>query len=406
MSDAAPSKPRRPWLTALKLALAAAILFLVGRNVPWRDQLNYRSGDVERSYAGDIEGDWKSERIAFVFTAPQPRSELPGAWLAPDAQNTISSVEVSRSAETAWQPGLPRVFLEVDPAGLWVALALAAAGILATSLRWWRLLGAAGCPTGFFEAFRLTNIGFFFNIVVPGLTGGDVVKAVMVARRHPERKAAAAISVLVDRLIGVFVLAALGAITIVAQGDRFASLRTPILVGLGFAVLGVLGYTNAGLRRLIGFERLLARLPMAGMFRQIDEAITIYSRRPGEFALALLFSLFNQACVIAAISTLGASFGERALGVLQYVVVASLGNIAAAVPLTPGGVGVTEVVYGQLFEMQGGALLLGIATSLAWRVCMITIGLLGGLFLLLPGSRLPDEPAPPPTSNPRSPQES
>ncbi|MBM3988876.1 MAG: flippase-like domain-containing protein, partial [Planctomycetes bacterium] len=244
-----------------------------------------------------------------------------------------------------------------------------------------------GCPTGFFEAFRLTYIGFFFNIVVPGLTGGDVVKAVMVARRHPERKAAAAISVLVDRLIGVLVLALLGALTILAQGERFAAVRTPLLVGLGFAVLGVLGYTNATLRRVVGFERWIDKLPMAGMFRQIDEAATIYSRRPLEFALALLFSLFNQACVIGALSMLGASFGERALGLVNYVVVASIGNIAAAVPLTPGGVGVTEVVYGQLFEMQGGTLLFGIAISLAWRVCMISVGLLGGLFLLLPTGR-------------------
>jgi len=79
---------------------------------------------------------------------------------------------------------------------------------------------------------------------------------------------------------------------------------------------------------------------------------------------------------------------------VNYVVVASIGNIAAAVPLTPGGVGVTEVVYGQLFEMQGGALLFGIATSLAWRVCMISVGLFGGLFLLLPGGRIPDESQP------------
>ena len=81
-------------------------------------------------------------------------------------------------------------------------------------------------------------------------------------------------------------------------------------------------------------------------------------------------------------------------------IVASIGNIAAAVPLTPGGVGVTEVVYGQLFEMQGGALLFGIATSLAWRVCMIAVGLLGGLFLLAPGARLTDDSAPPRSNSP------
>lgn len=391
MSEPSEGTPRRRWLGALKVALALAIVVLIGRNVPWRDELRYKEAETQRSFVGHIEGDWKAERVQFVFDEPQERTVLPGAWHAGGDGPKVASVDIARSAETSWQPGLPRVFLEVDPRGLWIALGLAALGILATSLRWWRLLCAAGCPTGFFEAFRLTYIGFFFNIVVPGLTGGDVVKAVMVARRHPERKAAAAISVLVDRLIGVFVLALLGAVTILAQGERFASVRTPLLVGLGFAVLGVLGYTNATLRRIVGFERWIAKLPMAGMFRQIDEAATIYSRKPLEFVLALVFSLFNQACVIGALWTLGTSFGERALGLVQYVVVASIGNIAAAVPLTPGGVGVTEVVYGQLFEMQGGALLFGIATSLAWRVCMISVGLLGGLFLLLPGGRIPDE---------------
>ena len=394
MSETPEHRPRRRWLSALKVVLALAIVALIARNVPWGDELRYKTADAERSYAGRIEGDWKAERVQFVFDEPQVRATLPGAWSADGEAPRVASVEIARSAETSWQPGLPRVFLEVDPRGLWIALGLAALGILATSLRWWRLLCAAGCPTGFFEAFRLTYIGFFFNIVVPGLTGGDVVKAVMVARRHPERKAAAAISVLVDRLIGVFVLALLGALTILVQGERFAAVRAPVLVGLGLAVLGVLGYTNATLRRVVGFEHWIAKLPMAGMFRQVDEAATIYSRRPFEFALALLFSLFNQACVIGALWVLGASFGERALGLVNYVVVASIGNIAAAVPLTPGGVGVTEVVYGQLFEMQGGALLFGIATSLAWRVCMISVGLLGGLFLLLPGGRIADETPP------------
>ncbi len=400
MSESSEHKPRRRWLGAVKLALALAIVVLIARNVPWRDELRYKGGDVERSFVGRIEGDWKAERVQFVFDEPQQRSALPGAWSASGDEPSVARIEIARSVETSWQPGMPRVFLEVEPRGLWIALGLAALGILATSLRWWRLLCAAGCPTGFFEAFRLTYIGFFFNIVVPGLTGGDVVKAVMVARRHPERKAAAAISVLVDRLIGVFVLALLGAVTIVVQGERFAAVRTPVLVGLGFAVLGVLGYTNATLRRVVGFERWIAKLPMAGTFRQIDEAATIYSRRPFEFALASLFSLFNQACVIGALWTLGTSFGERALGLVHYVVVASIGNIAAAVPLTPGGVGVTEVVYGQLFEMQGGALLFGIATSLAWRVCMIAVGLLGGLFLLAPSARLADDSAPPRSNSP------
>ena len=45
-----------------------------------------------------------------------------------------------------------------------------------------RYLRAIGVRLSFWNAHRLTFIGFFFNNVVPGATGGDVVKAVYVAR--------------------------------------------------------------------------------------------------------------------------------------------------------------------------------------------------------------------------------
>ena len=252
------------------------------------------------------------------------------------------------------------------------------------------MLGAAGCPTPLWTVLRLTFIGFFFNIVVPGLTGGDLVKAVMVARAHPERRAAAAISVLVDRLIGVLVLALMGAVTIVSQGERFAEYRTPLLVGLALALVGLVVYSSRTIRGWIGFERLLEKLPMARTLKQIDEAATIYSRRPFETFLAVLFSLANQCCVIGAIALLGRSFGEDSFSFAQYIVVGSIGNIVSAIPLTPGGLGVTEMIYGKLFETLGGSKAIGIAACVAWRLCMFVIGLLGGLFLLLPGGRMSD----------------
>ena len=85
-------------------------------------------------------------------------------------------------------------------------------GILFTAIRWWRLLAAAGCPTTLFNAVRLTFVGLFFNLVMPGLTGGDLVKAVAVARENPDRKAGAVMSIAVDRLLGLFVLALVAAL--------------------------------------------------------------------------------------------------------------------------------------------------------------------------------------------------
>jgi hypothetical protein len=388
LSDVERRPARARWIAIVKLVLAALILWLVGRAVPWSDRLSYGGDQGARQWTGRIVGDWKAARVRFQFDAPQVAQELPEEWNVQGAE--VSAVDVERGDATAWQPGMPRVFRDVEPGGLCVALLLALVGIAATSLRWWRLLNAARCPARLFDALRLTFIGFFFNIVVPGLTGGDLIKAVMIARSHPERRAAAALSVLVDRLIGVFVLVAMGAVAIAAVGRAFPYPRTPIFAGLGAALLAAALYQNPAVRRAIGFERLLGRLPFAKVLRQLDDAVTVYSKHPREFALALLFSFANQCCVITALCVLGRSFGEDALDLANYVVAGAIGNLASAVPITPGGVGVTEMLYGELFQSQGGSWTLGLAVSLAWRVCMISVGLCGGLFLLVPGGKMTD----------------
>lgn len=384
--SAGPAKRSRPWLTVLKLVLAVAVVALVVRVVPWRDELRHKSDSETRVYHGVIEGEWKAERVRFRLEAGPERAALPAEWTGAEPQGDV--IEVERSATTTWQPGMPRVFHDVESSGLVIALGLATLGVLATAARWWRLLGAAGCPSSLYDATRLSFIGFFFNIVVPGLTGGDLVKAVMIARSHPERRAAAAMSVLVDRLIGVLVLASMGAIAIVLQDDKFPYPRAPIYLGLAAAALGIPAYLSTTVRRAIGFDRLVERLPGSKLIRKIDEAVTVYSRSPREFGLALLFSIVNQSCVMAALVVLGRSFGDTTLRLVDYVVVGAVGNLASAVPLTPGGVGVTEMLYGQMTAALGGTFSVGFAVSIAWRLCMIGIGLAGGLFVLAPGGRM------------------
>lgn len=386
--SASGSPRRRALITALKLALGLAILALVARIVPWRDRLQVVEGETVRQLEGAIEGDWKSDTITFRFREPLAPELVPQALRTEGATNALEQVEVTRTPSTSWTPGMPTAFLSVDPRGLALALALAVVGILATALRWWRLLRAAGCPTELWPAVRMTFVGFFFNIVVPGLTGGDLVKAVMVARSHPERRAAAAMSVLVDRLLGVLVMVTMGAVAIVWLGERFPYPREPILIALALGVGGLAAYANPALRKRVGFERLIARLPWSGTITQIDQALTVCAREPRELGWAVCFSLFNQFCVMGALTTLGASFGENALQFPNYVVVGALGNLVSALPLTPGGVGVAEAAYGQLFEMQGGNWTLGFAVAIAWRLCLVLVGLGGGLFLLMPGGRL------------------
>jgi uncharacterized protein (TIRG00374 family) len=377
-----PSRARRGLVRALKLVVVGALLAFVASRLPWQDRLLWKDGAQERELAGSIVGDWKQDRIGFDV-AGADLSALPAELV----QRLRAREQLERSATLDWQPGMPRVFGEVEAGGLVKALGLLALGVLVTATRWWRLLGAAGVRTRWLSALRLTSLGQFFSIVFPGLTGGDLVKAVLVAREHPGKRADAVVSVFVDRLLGLVTLIVMGALVIVLMGDDLADLRTPVLLILAGGVLGVLVYTSRGLRRLVRFDAILERLPMAAAIRSVDDAVLLYSRHKRVLLTAFALSLANHASVIAAVLVLCRAFGDRQLDYFDVTAVVSVSNTASALPIAPGGWGVGEAVYGYLFGLLGSTPALGVAVSVSYRLCMMVIGLLGGLFLLVPGAR-------------------
>ena len=384
-SDEARARRRKRWGLAAKLAFAAILFALVARAVPWSDRLVW-TGERELELRGEIVGSWSGERVRFrVELGELERADLPVEVRA--ALGADGEIEVERGGSLDPRPGMPRVFGDMDPRGLAQAFAWMAFGILVTSTRWWRLLAAAGCRTGWWNALRLTFLGYFFNIVVPGLTGGDLVKAVLAAKENPGKRAQAAVSVFVDRVIGLFALILLGAAALLWLGPEFAELRLPVLLSLAGGAAGAALYAAPPLRRLVRFDALVQRLPLGGAIKQVDEAILVYSRRLWTVALALSLSFANHAAVILAIVALGRAFGETTLGVVRYAAAVSIANTAAALPVAPGGWGLREAAYAVLFEQLGSTATLGLAVSIGFGLCLFAIGLFGGLFLLLPGAR-------------------
>jgi len=379
------AKSRVPW-GLIKILFAAGVLYLVTRTVPWSDTLLWDAADGEFSLVGTIVGDWTAESIEFEL-APETLAEadVPASLRAAFADT--SRLRVERGGPADWRPGMPRVFRGMKLIGLTTALILFPIGILCTATRWWRLLIAAGCPTTWRTTVRLTFLGMFFNLVMPGMTGGDLVKAVMAAREHPARKAGAVVSVAVDRLIGLFLLASLAALVILGLWDTFAAIRAPVLLFVVGGLVGAAVYSSRALRQLVHFDQLVERLPGGKLIKQVDEAVMIYSKHPGAIAWALLFSLGNHLCVFGGIWMLARSFGERTLSLFEMFAVVSIGNIVSALPVAPAGWGVGEAAYGYLFDMLGASATLGIATSITFRLVLMAIGLTAGLLLLLPGGK-------------------
>lgn len=360
---------------------------LVG--LPWRDQLLVPVPDGEPvPVPGEILGDWKAAAVVF---RPDPEASLPDAPAAAPlvAARTSGTGElrVERAADEGgydWRPSMPRAFRDMERAGLVQAILLFTLSLGIAITRWWRLLAVAGCPTRWVDAARLTFLGMFFNLVVPGLTGGDLVKGVIAAKENPGRRADALVSVAVDRLIGLGVLVALGAAVLLVSGEAFAELRRPVLAFLGIGVAAALLYANPHLRRWLGIERLLARLPFGDRLGALDRAALLYFRHPLELLFAGGLSLANHVVIVLGVAALGDAFGVQDVRLANYFVLVPVANVVSSIPAAPGGWGLGEYVYQVLFEMIGASGALGVAVSVTFRLCQMLFGLVGGLFLLLP----------------------
>jgi hypothetical protein len=82
------------------------------------------------------------------------------------------------------------------------------------------------------------------------------------------------------------------------------------------------------------------------------------------------------------LASLFANMAHSMLGatdLLASAAQASLGMLANALPVTPGGIGVGEAAFEQLFALAGGVAG-GAMLILSWRIGMLPICLLGLIF--------------------------
>ena len=89
--------------------------------------------------------------------------------------------------------------------------------VLLTFVRWWYLVRALAIPLRFSDSIRIGFWGYLFNFLPLGIVGGDVVKTVMLDHEYPRNRAKALASVLVDRVIGLYVLFVVASVAILAD---------------------------------------------------------------------------------------------------------------------------------------------------------------------------------------------
>ncbi len=254
-------------------------------------------------------------------------------------------------------------------------------------VRWHWLLKANGFDVTLWEAWRLNWVGVFFNNVVPGLTGGDVVKAYYIAKRTGQ-KTVPILTVIVDRILGLSALALLALIVVLWNFQRFKALAWGILGVLGMVSVFTVLFLSRRVRRKLKLNEFLKRLPGARILMRIDEALTFYRTKKKALVFWLLASMCNHILSTGFVAILGYAMAYN-VGLVEYFALVPVINIASAVPIAPAGWGVGETLYDLAFMQYAGlGPGEGAALSGVSRAMVTVLSLIGGILLLFMKDRV------------------
>lgn len=280
------------------------------------------------------------------------------------------------------------------------AVAVFPVTFILTSVRWHRLLRGVGVLLPLRRVFVLNMVGNFYNTFMPGSTGGDVLKAIYAARQTTNR-AAAVISVIIDRILGLLTLVILGGLMAGYQYLSASQSNDPavracrhvavgsflILLATSLAVV-VLGWPT--LRRTIGLDWLLRRLPAQGFLDRILEVMRRYRSKPMLIAWSILVTFPVHLAVIASALLAGRAF-ELPISAGYYFVVVPVIVLVGAVPLAPQGAGVMEFFATMLLARQGANVSHALALTLSIRVVQVLWNLSGAVFVVRGGFHAPSQ---------------
>jgi uncharacterized protein (TIRG00374 family) len=267
------------------------------------------------------------------------------------------------------------------------SFALLFACVFITSYRWRLLMKVQGIEMGVWRAARLTWFGMFYNNVLPGLTGGDLVK-MYAAARDTTRKTEAVVSVIFDRLLGIFVLGLIAAVVVLFRASEppYDKMSLYIYAFLAAAVAGSALVLSRRIRRMLRINSILARLPFGETLRNVDRAIFLYRSKKAVLVAAMALSAANHLVIITAVFGFGLAIGIAAPYV-DYLVIFPVASIISAIPTNVGGWGVGEILFRELFRQVGVAASKAVALSVLYRLSLNVFVSLPGAFLL-PGKKL------------------
>jgi len=259
-----------------------------------------------------------------------------------------------------------------------------------SATRWWSIAKASGMPLNWRGAVAAFYTGMFFNLFLPGLVGGDAVRALLAARKTQHSLASSFGTVYADRTVGfiaMLLVGTWGAVSLqFAPSTSHSALSTshpeliwqPLVLGAVFAI-GVTALMVAA----AFFISQKWRSQWGERIGRFTNGVVSFLQRPrtgfAVFAIALTYHL----SLTATLMLLGQAAGIKAQPFSAYAMVVAIATVIGSLPITLHGLGVRELVGVKLWALLNVSPEQAMLWALLWRVMTWLVSLPGGLVYLL-----------------------
>ena len=254
-------------------------------------------------------------------------------------------------------------------------------GHVVSSTKWWFLIRKNDLP--YSTALRAHFAGLMANLCLPGMAGGDVVRASLVARGAAS-KSRIAVGSVVDRVLdsfGLLLLSCAGALfAFNSDGWLDSPLVTVVIIFVvALALIPVFIFT-------------IRRLPQKPIVEKFRQAIEEFQKEPSTLFLCLGLSMIVQSAFIGLNIALAVSSGIS-VSTAAWFFAWPLSKLIATLPISMGGLGVREASLAALLKRFGAAPAQVVAVGLLWQTILYASGLFGGLTVFM-SAKLRLSPAP------------
>jgi len=248
---------------------------------------------------------------------------------------------------------------------------------LVMAFRWHLILAAETKSPGPGTLLKIVFVGVFFNQVLPTGVGGDAVRAWRCSRVGIALGAAIR-SILLDRACGYLVLIVLYVLGLPSLLKILPDPQEREAI-IAVLVIGLLGLVALG--SLDRLPRPILRVRLIAPFAELSRASRRLFRDPGRCGAVLGFSIITIALSVLALKFVGDAVGSP-LPLSSWLMIVPPVTLIQLVPVSVAGWGVREAALVIALGWFGVSAETALAISVLVGLCLILVGLPGGLIWL------------------------